>query len=255
RAEAALSNVMRQLQDYRQRVNTLTQAVHGLQIDVVKLSERQERFNQRSTQIVNDLAEIAEQEAEHQQVKAESEEKFEQLDIELAQLQETHKDGQTDYLAKEQQLNDARQRLRECERAAQEAEYAEKSQRNKIEELRRNIATALEQSAQLFASMQQGNLELENLDDQTAQAGLQSLLEKRSDQERALADARHELDQLTQKLRHAEDARMQAERSLQPQRDKIMELQLKEQAARLNHEQFALQLVEAQADEAVLAEK
>ena len=124
RAEAALSNVMRQLQDYRQRVNTLTQAVHGLQIDVVKLSEVQERFNQRSTQIVNDLVEIAEQEAEHQQAKAESEEKFEQLDIELAQLQETHEDGQTDYLAKEQQLNDARQRLRECERAAQEAEYA-----------------------------------------------------------------------------------------------------------------------------------
>ncbi|MFC3108867.1 chromosome segregation protein SMC [Undibacterium arcticum] len=255
RAEAALSNVTRQLQEYRQRVNTLTQAVHGLQIDVVKLSEVQERFNQRSAQIVNDLAEIAEQEAEHQQVKAESEEKFEQLDLELAQLQETHEDGQTDYLTKEQQLSDARQRLREGERAAQEAEYAEKSQRNKIEELRRNIATALEQSAQLFASMQQGNLELENLDDQTAQAGLQSLLEKRTDQERALADARHELDQLTQKLRHAEEARMQSERSLQPQRDKIMELQLKEQAARLNHEQFAQQLVEAQADEAALAEK
>jgi chromosome segregation protein len=255
RAEAALSQSVQRLQEIRQRVNILTQTVHGLQIDVMKLSEVQERFNQRSTQIVADLAEIAAQEAEQQQIKAESEAKFEQLDIELAELQEMHETGQTDYLAKEQQLNDARQRLRELERAAQEAEFAEKSHRNKIEELKRSIGTALEQAAQLFASMQQGHLELESLDDQAAQAGLQSLLDKRSEQERALADARHELDQLTQKLRQHEEARMQSERSLQPLRDRIMELQLKEQAARLNQEQYAQQLLEAEADEAVLAEK
>jgi chromosome segregation protein len=255
RAEAALSQATQRLQELRQRVGTLTQAVHGLQIDVMKLSEVQERFNQRSTQIEADLAEIAAQEAEQQQIKVESEAKFEQLDAELAELQETHEDGQTDYLDKEQKLNDARTRLRELERAAQEAEFAEKSHRSKIDELKRNIATALEQEAQLFANMQQGHLELESLDDQTAQAGLQSLLDRRSDQERALADARHELDQLTQKLRHHEEARMQGERSLQPLRDRIMELQLKEQAARLNQEQYAQQLVEAQADEAALAEK
>ncbi|RJG06211.1 chromosome segregation protein SMC [Noviherbaspirillum cavernae] len=255
RAEAAVSQATQRLQEMRQRVNTLTQTVHGLQIDVMKLSEVQERFNQRSSQIETDLAEIAAQEAEQQQIKVESEAKFEQLDIELAELQEKHEEGQTDYLSKEQQLNDARQRLRELERAAQEAEFAEKSHRNKIEELRRSIATAQEQAAQLFANMQQGHLELESLDDQAAQAGLQSLLEKRTDQERALADARHELDQLTQKLRHQEEARMQGERSLQPQRDRIMELQLKEQAARLNQEQYTQQLAEAQADEAALAEK
>ncbi|TCS39546.1 condensin subunit Smc [Paucimonas lemoignei] len=255
RADAALTQATQRLQEYRLRVQSLTQAAHGLQIEVMKLSEVQERFNQRSSQIAEELAEIEEQEAEQQQIKAESEAKFEQLDMELAELQETHEQGQTAYLAKEQQLNDARVRLRDLERAAQEAEFAEKSQRNKIEELKRSIATAQEQAQQLFASMQQGQLELESLDDQAAQAGLQSLLEKRSEQERALADARHELDQLSQKLRHHEEARMQSERSLQPQRDRITELQLKEQAARLNQEQYAQQLVEAQADEAALSEK
>ena len=255
RAESALTQATQKLQELRQRVGTLTQTMHGLQIEVVKLSEVQERYNQRSAQIVADLAEIAAQEAEQQQIKAESEAKFEQLDVELADLQETHEDGQTDFLGKEQQLNDARQRLRELERAAQEAEFAEKSHRSRIEELKRSISTALEQAAQLFASMQQGNLELENLDDQAAQAGLQSLLEKRSDQERALADARHELDQITQKLRHHDETKLQTERSLQPQRDRIVEFQLKEQAARLSQEQYAQQLTEAQADEATLAEK
>ncbi len=255
RSEAVLSQLVQRLQEYRQRDTLLTQTVHSLQIEAMKLSEVQERFNQRSTQIVADLAEISEQEAEQQQAKMESEAKFEQLDAELAEIQEKHEDGQTDYLGKEQQLNDARQRLRELERAAQEAQYAEKSHRSKIDELKRSISTALEQAAQLFTNMQQGHLELESLDDQAAQAGLQALLDKRSDQERALADARHELDQLTQKLRQHEEMRMQVERSLQPQRDRIMEVQLKEQAARLNQEQFAQQLVEAQADEAALAAK
>ena len=253
RAEAALTQATQRLQELRQRAAGLTQNVHALQIEAMKLAEVQERYNQRSSQIESDLAEIAQQESEQQQARAESEASFEQLDMELAELQQRHEDGQTDYLGKEQQLNDARNRLRELERAAQEAGFAEKSQRGKIDELKRSIATALEQAAQLFANMQQGHLELESLDDQAAQAGLQSLLDKRTEQERALADARHELDQLTQKLRQHEEGRMQAERGLQPQRERIMELQLKEQAARLNFEQYAQQLAEAGADEEALA--
>ena len=255
RAEAALSQSVQRLQEVRQQVAQLTQGVHGLQIEVMKLTEIQARFNQRSTQIVADLAEIAAQEAEQMQTKAESEARFEQLDMDLAEMQEKHETSQTDYLAREQQLNEARERLRELERSAQEVQFAEQTQRNKIAELKRSIATALEQSSQLFANMQQGSLELESLDDQAAQAGLQSLLDRRTDQERALADARHELDQLTQQLRGHDEARLQHERSLQPARERIMELQLKEQAARLNQEQYALQLLEANADEALLATK
>ena len=255
RADTALTHATQRLHELRQRVGSLTQNVHALQIDVMKLSEVQTRFNQRSTQIATDLAEIAEQESEHQQVRQESEARFEQLDIALAEMQEKHEDGQTDFLQKEQQLNDARNRLRELERSAQESEFAEKSQRNKIDELKRNIVIALEQAAQLFANMQQGHLQLETLDDQTAQAGLQSLLDKRTDQERVLADTRHELDQISQRLRSQEETRLQNERSLQPQRDRIVELQLKEQAARLNQEQFAQLLIDAQTDEAALAEK
>ena len=255
RAEAALSQASQALQELRARVSSLTQNVHGLQIEYMKLAEVQERFNQRSQQIEADLAEIAEQEQEQQTARAESEAKFEELDIALAEMQETHESGQTEFLEKEQALNDARARLRDLELAAQEASFAEKTHRVKIEELKRSIATALEQASQLFANMQQGQLELENMDEQTAQAGLQSLLEKRSEQERILADARHELDQLTQKLRHAEESKLQVERSLQPQRDRIVELQLKEQAARLNQEQYEEQLRNFEVDEAALEPK
>lgn len=255
RAEAALTQASAQLQELRLRSQSLTQAVHSLQIEYMKLAEVQTRFNQRSAQIQTDLEEISAQEQEQQQIRAESEAKFEELDMALAQMQESHEHGQTEFLEHEQRLNDARARLRDLELAAQEAAFAEKTHRVKIDELKRSIATALEQASQLFANMQQGQLELENMDEQTAQAGLQSLLENRSEQERILADARHELDQLTQKLRHVEESKMQVERSLQPQRDRIVELQLKEQAARLNQEQYDEQLRNFEVDEAALESK
>jgi chromosome segregation protein len=255
RADAAVADLARRMQEARARVSSLTQNVHALQIDVVRQGEIEARFNQRSTQIEADLAEIAAQDAEQRQVQLEAEAEFEQLDMELAELQGAHEDRQTEFLRKEQGLADARDKLRELERSAQEAVFAEKSQHSKIDELRRSIATATQQAAQVAASIESGQQELAVLEAGTANEGLQELLERRTQQERALADARHELDQITQQLRHAEEARMQAERSLQPQRDKITEMQLKEQAARLNQEQFAEALASTGADEAALAEK
>ncbi|WP_322400045.1 chromosome segregation protein SMC [Massilia luteola] len=255
RADSTVSDLQRRLQDGRQKVATLQREVHALQIDVVKQAEVEARFNQRSGQIAADLDEIAAQEAEQRQAKAEAEAQFEELDMELAELQGAHEDGQVEFQEQERVLAEARQRLRDLERAAQEAVFAEKTQRTRIDELRRTIATAQQQAAQVLESIAAGKLELEALESGAAAEGLQDLLARRTEQEKALADARHELDQLTQQLRAAEEARMQAERGLQPQRERITEMQLKEQAARLNQEQFAEALAATGADEAVLADK
>ena len=254
RAEAAYTQATQRLQELRASAQSLTQQVHTLQIEVMKLTEVQSRFNQRSVQIESDLAEIGAQEQEQQQLKSESEQKFEELDVSLAEQQEKFEEWQTAYLEQEQQLNLSRSKLRDLELAAQQSVFAERTHLQKVEELKRTITTAGVQAAQVFESMQQGVLELESMDDQTAQAGLQDLLAKRSEQERALSDARHELDQLTQQLRQREDSKNQVERNLQPQREKIMELQLKEQAARLNQEQYAQALADVGMTEEQLAE-
>ena len=255
RAEAAVAELQRRLQDGRQKVATLQREVHALQIEVVKQAEVEARFNQRSGQIAGDLDEIAAQEAEQRQARAEAEAEFEKLDMELAELQGAHEDGQVEFQEKERALAEARERLRELERAAQEAVFAEKTQKSRIEELRRTGASAGQQAAQVLESIGAARLELEALESGAAAEGLQELLARRGEQEQALADARHELDQLTQQLRAAEEARMNAERSLQPQRERITEMQLKEQAARLNQEQFAEALSSTGADEAQLAGK
>ena len=61
------------------------------------------------------------------------------------------------------------------------------------------------------------------------------------------------LEAATDGLRGLEEQRMKIEVGLEPLREQIGELRLKEQAAALNVEQMGAQLREAQADEAALA--
>jgi chromosome segregation protein len=255
RADAAVLDLARRVQDARARVATLQREVHALQIEVLKQSEIEARFNQRSGQIAADLTEIAAQETEQRQAQAEAEQTFEELEMQLAELQDASEDDQAAFQDQEQALARAREHLRDLERGAQEAQFAERAQRSRIDELRRTIATAATQAEQVGASLAQARLELAALESGSAHEGLQVLLDQRTTQEAALSAARHELDQVAQQLRTAEESRMQTERSLQPQRDRITELQLKEQAARLNQEQFAEALAATGADEAELQAK
>jgi chromosome segregation protein len=77
---------------------------------------------------------------------------------------------------------------------------------------------------------------------------LQTALALKLEREQQLAMRRSEYDDLTAKLRASDERRMQLERELDPMRQRITELQLKEQAARLGFEQYDAQLIDAQAD-------
>jgi chromosome segregation protein len=81
---------------------------------------------------------------------------------------------------------------------------------------------------------------------------LQEALELRAEREEALGRVRIEMDTLAAQLREADEERLTLERSLEPRRERIMQLQLQEQAARLAAEQFAEQLNERQVDRAAV---
>ena len=63
-----------------------------------------------------------------------------------------------------------------------------------------------------------------------------------------LAAKRSQYDDLTAKLRASDERRLQIERELDPLRQRITDLQLKEQAARIGLEQYSQWLADAQAD-------
>lgn len=255
RAEAAYTQATQTLNDARARAEQATRRVHSLQMDVLKLSQAVERFAARSGQIRGELEEIAIQIEEQRAIRAESEAQFEQHDAALADQQAVFEDQQLAFEALDSELNGARNHLRELERMAQEAVFAERNLQNRIEEFRRTIQTAADQADRVQGALEEARIELEAINEQTAHTGLQEALERRAEKEEKLGAARIELDTLSAQLRQFDEQRLVAERALQPLRDRISELQLKEQAARLNQEQYTTQLTEAEVDEAALAEK
>ena len=86
--------------------------------------------------------------------------------------------------------------------------------------------------------------------DSAAQAGLQDALALKLERESLLAAKRSEYDDLTNRLRSSNEERLKIERELDPLRQRIVDCQLKEQAARLGFEQYDRFLQEAQAEAA-----
>ena len=82
---------------------------------------------------------------------------------------------------------------------------------------------------------------------------MQEALERKLRSEQDLAAQRSRYDELTARLRACDERRLQLERELEPLRQRITDMQLKEQAARLGAEQFTRQLTEAGADLEALA--
>ncbi|WP_321784782.1 chromosome segregation protein SMC [Paraburkholderia sp. J94] len=255
RAEAAHTQAAQVLGEARQQADRATQRVHALQMDVLKLTQAHERYTARSTQIREELDEIRAQIEEQRALRAESEANFERHDGELAELQARFEDNQLAFEALDEELGAARNAARDLERAAGDARFAARNMAARIEELRRNIQISHDQSERVAGSLEDARAELETINEQTAHTGLQDALEIRAEKEELLRNARAELDDLSAKLRAADETRLAAERALQPLRDRITELQLKEQAARLNGEQFVEQLQAAGVDEAALQEK
>src|SRR5262249_28043155 len=119
--------------------------------------------------------------------------------------------------------------------------------------LQRAVETAKAQIEANTNAGQQLELELGAFDDAAAQSGLQSALAVRLEREQALAATRSEYDDLSAKLRHADEQRLTFERSLDPLREQITKLQLEQQAAQLGGAQYLEQLAAAGADLDALA--
>jgi chromosome segregation protein len=213
-----------------------------------------EQTRARSEQINNDLAEVDALLDELQERRVTAEARFEELDMQLADSQERHAQLDERVIEAERKLSECREQQRSLERRAQEAQFSQRSLDARRAELNRTIETAQQQVASIDAEMQRARDELSRLTDAAAQAGLQNVLAVKMEREQALGARRSAYDDLTAKLRASDERRVAFERELEPLRQRITDLQLKEQAARLGLEQYTQLLADAQADlEAVAA--
>ena len=253
RGEAAYTEASQRLATVRRDAAEAQTRAHQLQVELLRLSQLAEQTSTRRAQLDEELAELDAQLEDLNERSATGEAKFEELDMQLATTQERHAELDEGVITAERKLAEAREQLRALERQSQEAQFSARSLAARRGELQRGIETALQQVAGNEASLQQLGEELEKLTDAAAQAGLQTALALKLEREAALGAKRSEYDDLTLRMRRAEEQRMQHEQSLEPLRERITKLQLEEQAAQLGGAQYLEQLSAAQVDLEALA--
>ena len=251
--EAALGGHNLRLATLRQEAAALKQQVHEQQMESLRLSQGLERFQERCRQIQVELDEIARQQEAEQAGLAAAEASLAQhrqsLDAAAAQVLA----AQAAHERAEEALNAQRLALQQAEHEEQEAVFYEKECTSKINEINSSVHVILEQESTAAEQLTQLGTDLATQQDEDLRQRLQVQLALRVQREQALGAARSRQEELAQGLRTAEEERLGCEQKLEPLRSRINELRLKEQAARLNKEQYASQLFDAGADEEALA--
>ncbi|MDN3544736.1 MAG: chromosome segregation protein SMC [Roseateles asaccharophilus] len=253
RTDAAFSEASQRLVGLRREASETQTRAHQLQVELLRLSQQAEAASSRRSQLEEELAEIDGQMEELQERRVTGEARFEELDLQLATTQERHAELEEAVMQAERRLAEAREQLRGLERRAQEAQFSARALASRRGELQRSIETALAQVKTNEASAEGLQRELDTLNDAAAQAGLQEALALKLEREKELAAVRSGYDDLSLRLRKAEEQRLEFERSLDPLRERITKLQLEEQAAQLGGAQFMEQLVAAHVDLEALA--
>jgi chromosome segregation protein len=252
RIDAELRAAQDELQRETQDVERVRSQLHTTQLETVRLGELVERVRHRSGQIENELEEVRTHERELQGQREDLDARFQDLDQVLAERQqalEAARSGYEDADARQRAGREEQQRLA-AER--QRIEYELAAAQARAQDIDHAIQVARSDAEKLAGDIDTAQLELAKLDDSAARGGLDDWLAQRADAENKLREERSRLDELAQQVRALDEQRLVLERDVQPRRERITELQLKEQAARLGVEQFAQLLAEAQADEAAL---
>ena len=231
----------------------LKQRHHERELEHLKLTQGQERYQERSRQIEGELAEIAAHQSHERSEQAAAEASLEQHQVQIDKLYQRVEQTQREHEEAEGRLEAQRQAVLQAEKALQEAGFQEKECIGKINDIENSFNVLHQQISQADHSREELQNALAHTDDQALRSQLQKGLEARSAREQSLAGARNRQEEIAARLRSFEEARLGSEHRLQPLRDRIAELRLKEQAARINAEQFESQLRDAGADEAAVA--
>jgi chromosome segregation protein len=219
------------------------QRQHQMQMQILKLTQANERSMERNTQIVQELEELAERTNSEQRQLQEVAEQMaiqrERSSVQLLECDQARQQAGSLDIA----LRDVRDRAQGAQHELQEARFFAKTCVDKLSDIEQNMQHNTMTLGQLEESLIQNQSEQANLSDGDAQQLLQGALQQRQVHEQALAEARNTLEHATVSLNAMEQERMSCEQKLNPLREKVNEITLKEQEARLQYEQWAEQLV------------
>ena len=241
-AEQTYASIENRIAPLRSAVSALQQQQHSVQLQILKLTQTRERSQERGAQISYELQELAEHASGEQGQLEEIAERMEilreNLEAQQARVEQVREQSQE----QESVLRQQRERVQKAQHELQEARFFAKTCTEKITDLERNLQHSNVTLAQLEETYTQARTELAEMSDSLAQEQLQETLQQKQQREQALAEARNVLEHATVTLNQLEQSRMSCEQKLHPLREKVGDLTLKEQEARLQSEQWAEQL-------------
>ncbi len=251
-AQANYQSAQQNLAQLRQQANQSQSRHQTAQMEVLRLQQAFERVSQRREQIENELAEIEGSLAAEQEDVLATEERLHNHRSEIDFARERVYEVRQARDIADRAVHEARELQRDAERSLQETRFIETTASNKIKELS-SLLLALDEEktlvAESLASLQQ---EMFGLDDASIEGGLQNALANRVAREEAVSVARNQLEEMTNRLRHEEESRIQCEQGLNPLRERMEQLRLKDQELLLTETQFEENLVQAQSDQNAL---
>lgn len=251
-AESQLDERQLMVQRLSQDIGRLTGQLNDIRFAILKEEEHQRHYAMQQEQIMQLLSALDEESQEKQAEIAVQEQLLEELDLKLVEKQKKEDAFHEIVAVAEEKLMRARETCHEIEKQVQQAIFVQQALQLRKEEIGRQVNMATVQVQRAEEGIAVNRQELETLENSIQEHRLQSLLDKRLNQEQLLAERRNVLDGIAQQLRMVMEERMQLEQQVQPQQDHIVALQLKEQEARLNAEQQAQKLREAGVVEADL---
>lgn len=241
-----------EMDEIRQYVTDRQQRVHVVQMDVLKMTQAIERYKEQKERISEQLAELAEEEEGEREREMAADERIEEIRDGLSRIRVLVSGAQSRLDECERAVRAERERNADLDRALREAQFSLREADGKLQDVFAQQAMAQRELTRIEKDRALCAEQVEAAPPDVMEGQLQSALEARQAAELILAGKRDELENATNALRALDEQRLKIEQGLEPLRVRIGDLKLKEQAAALNTEQFALQLLEAGADEGAL---
>jgi chromosome segregation protein len=241
-----------EMDEIRQYVTDRQQRVHAVQVEVLKLSQAIERHKEQKERLQEQLAELAEEEEGEREREMAADERIAEIRDGLSRIRVLVHGAQTRLDECERAVRAERERNADFDRALREAQFSLRECEGKLQDVFAQQAMAQRELNRIEKDRAQCAEQVEAAPPDVMEGALQAALEARQVAEKALAEKRDALEAATNALRGFEEQRLRIEQGLEPLRARIGDLKLKEQAAALNAEQFAMQLLEAGANEEAL---
>ena len=241
-AERHYQSIEIQIAPLRTAGNELQQRLHALQMQILKLNQAHERSAERTMQIDREMEEVADLLGIEQRQQHGIDEQMAVLREQIAAFHAQVDEAQRHANAQDSSLREQRGRAQQAQHALQEARFFAKTCEEKIADLQHNIQQITDALAQFGQNLTQLRADLSGSEDETAKQQLQAALLVRQACEQALGEARNILENATVSLQKFEQERLTCEHNLNPLREKLNDLTLKEQESRLHFEQWSEQL-------------